>query len=91
MFKLAHVVNVLGNESLPDEIKAARQKQDGLYVSSALLGLLIFVCMLLAILFPQVVAGWAILVMFWGGIVLLIIHLTAFAGLKELFAKPEAE
>jgi hypothetical protein len=47
--------------------------------------------MLLAILFPQVVAGWAILVMFWGGIVLLIIHLTAFAGLKELFAKPEAE
>jgi Ca2+/Na+ antiporter len=91
MFKLAHVVTVLGNKSLPDEIKAARQKQDGLYVSSALLGLLIFVCMLLAILFPQVVAGWAILVMFWGGIVLLIIHLTAFAGLKELFAKPEAE
>lgn len=90
-FKQAHVVKVLGYDSIPDDIKTERQKQDGLFVASALLGLLIFVCMILAILFPQVVAGWAILVMFWGGVVLLVIHITAFAALKELFAKPEAE
>lgn len=91
MFKQAQVVKVLGYESIPDGIKAGRPKQDGLYVSSALLGLLIFICLLLAIFFPQVVAGWAILVMFWGGVVLLVIHITAFAALKELIAKAEAE
>jgi hypothetical protein len=60
-------------------------------VSAAFLGLAIFLCLLSAIFFPQIGGGWLLIVMFWGGVVLLIIHLTAFAGLKELFAKPEAE
>lgn len=88
MFRQAHVVKVLGYESVPEGARSARLKQDGFYVSAALLGLAIFLCLLSAIFFPQIGGGWLLIVMFWGGVILLVLHLAAFAAMKELISKP---